>query len=298
MKRKGVINHGARVGDSSYGARRSGKAPGGFWVTQQHPVNSFPEGSSIAPYGPVGFSINGGIRAPSSYVGRSSAMSRTYTPFSGAFPKGNGGHLGTYRRGTEVFSVNSARVMVEGEQCKYIKPSTVSTQTMVMKKNHGTQYPCYWVQPTYPTSAMDQTASQGVYTAQKRVQSDTKADINNSALYASAKDDKCSCNNISSKSQNTSYVASQVLRSGQYGYTKTTHIPLDASVHLDRVQRRCRMPQGPQKPFPFAMNGNNGARCESDGCGTFPVAQIWYKTPPDWYWHPRRDANVVCDGSA
>jgi len=280
MKRKGILKHGARVGDCSEGTKQSAKSPGGYWVNKQPYFNYFPL-TDAAPYGPVGFSINGGMRAPSSYIGRSSAMSRTYTPFHGAFAKGNGGTNGTYHRGDEVMTMTAARVIVEGEQYKYIKPSTVSNQTMLVTKYYPyyrASYPFRWVQPTYPTGTQDQNTSQGVYTHSKRIQCNNKDDINQEIRYVEDCRDTCQ--------KKTTYTASHVLRNGQYGYTKSTHNPLDSSVHLDRLQRKCQMPKGLQKPFPFHLNGGAGssrAKCDSDNCGVFPVAQVWYKTPPDWY---------------
>ena len=86
FKRKSVIK---------YGSKRSGIAPGGYWLPQGpfgHSLVSLQ--SAINHPGPVGFSLNGPHRNVG-YIGKSSAMSKNGTPFRGTQPLGCGGHLGT-----------------------------------------------------------------------------------------------------------------------------------------------------------------------------------------------------------
>jgi hypothetical protein len=154
FKKKSVIQ---------YGSKRSGKPPGGYWLPQGpfgHSTLSLQ--SAINNYGPVGFSLNGPHRNVG-YIGKSSAMSKNGTPFRGTQPLGSGGHLGTYARPEPVY--NSNRVIVEGDQWQYVKPTVLTTYGMLEKKYKWIKngvYPNYWVQPNY-TGTQTDTKSQGMY---------------------------------------------------------------------------------------------------------------------------------------
>ena len=93
FKRKSVIN---------YGSKRSGTAPGGFWLPQG-PFGHATEGlkEAIQNYGAAGFSINGGHRNIGG-VGRDMKMSKSGTPYRGTQPIGWGGTFGKYPSATLV----------------------------------------------------------------------------------------------------------------------------------------------------------------------------------------------------
>ena len=90
FKKKSVIN---------YGANRSGKPPGGYWLPQGpfgHATSALKQ--AIHNYGAVGFSINGPHRNVG-YIGKDSKFSRNGTPFRGVHAYGNGGKFGKSEKG-------------------------------------------------------------------------------------------------------------------------------------------------------------------------------------------------------
>jgi hypothetical protein len=93
FKRKSVIN---------YGSKRSGTAPGGYWLPQG-PFGHATTGLELATKYPnnSGFSINGGHRNIGG-VGRDMKMSKSGTPFRGLHPIGFGGSKGSYPTGSPV----------------------------------------------------------------------------------------------------------------------------------------------------------------------------------------------------
>jgi hypothetical protein len=178
FKRKSVIN---------YGSKRSGIAPGGYWLPQGpfgHATTALKE--AIKNYGKAGFSINGGHRNKGG-VGRDMKMSKSGTPYRGTQPIGFGGTYGKYPSATLIGSTengiqstgsvpnaHSKQVAVEpllnsrvvdtmGTQYLYVKPSTLSTYGMLDKKyrwaRYG-QYPNYWVQPIFTGNLIDNKSQQ------------------------------------------------------------------------------------------------------------------------------------------
>ena len=275
FKKKSVIQ---------YGSKRSGSAPGGVWLPQGpfgHATLALQQALQV--YGPVGFSINGGHRNVG-YVGKSYAMSKSGTPFRGTQPMGSGGLYGRYPRPEPVFNVN--RVIVEGTQYQYIKPTVLTTYGMLEKKYrwvHNGQYPNYWVQPVN-TGNLTDSSSQGVYIHEKTVANMCVNDVNNPEKYEGYI--KCvgsaNCKNSNSIIKST---YDNVASNGQY--TKQLYQPNPSSQHTLQIQRKCAYPTGAQKPFPFAVQTGSGiltggTRVTNVGssCGT---SQNIYLTPPAWY---------------
>jgi hypothetical protein len=275
LKRKSVIQ---------YGSKRSAKPPGGYWLPQG------PFGAStkmleqaIQNPGPVGFSLNGPHRNVG-YVGKDSKFSKNGTPFRGTQPMGSGGLYGRYPRPEPVYNVN--RVIVEGTQYQYVKPTVLTTYGMLTKKYrwvHSGQYPNYWVQPVN-TGNLSDSNSQGLYIHDKTVANMCVTDTNNTEIYEGYR--KC----VNSTICNDSYsiiksTYDNVASNGQY--TKQLYQPVPSSQHTLQIQRKCAYPTGEQKPFPFAVQTGTGiltggTRVTSVGssCGT---SQNIYLTPPAWY---------------
>lgn len=277
FKKKGVIN---------YGSNKSGKPPGGIWI-RQGPFGNSPLFSLASPCS-TGFSINGGTRNVG-YIGKSSAFSKTGTPFKGEYPKGYGGCCGTYKNSEPVMNFPEVRGITEGEQYKYIKPSVLSTYGMLHKKYkwiYSGQYPNYWVQPQSANDNMSHNGSQQLYIQTKAAANDCVVDVNASEKYVDHKicGPPLGCNAVTNTA--TATIAKRKgfnsLTSFR-GYTKNLYQPQTSSQHTLRIQRKCSNPIGPQKPFPFASNGGNnftkGIHYEPP-----PISQIYYKNPPEWYW--------------
>lgn len=251
-----------------YGSKRSGKTPGGYWL----PQGPFGSAGSILKeaaqnYGAVGFSLEGPHRNVG-YVGKESRMSSSGTPFRGKYAVGWGGTNGQYPYSQPVFNVN--RAIVLGQQWQYVKPSVLSTKGMLQKKYrwiHNGQFPNYWVQPNYSFSNQSDTKSQGMYLHTKTTSSMCVTDVNASAKYVG--NIKCSQPNLFGNST-AQFTYDDLARNGPYG--KHLHQADPSSIHTLRIQRRCANPIGPQKPFPYATNG--------DACNS---TDIIYTSPPDWY---------------
>jgi hypothetical protein len=275
FKKKGVIN---------YGSKRSGKPPGGYWLTQGPFGGKL---SSVGAPGPVGFSINGGTRNIG-YVGKESKFSKQGTPFYGQFAKGSGGIRGTYPRTEPIF--NALEAIVLGSQYQYIKPSVLSTKGMLEKRfkwiNNG-QYPNHWVQPVYPTGTQSDNASQGLYVQTKAAQNITVNNTNKPQkfLFYYKKGGPFGCR---TQMGGLNYKIAE----SNGPYTKDLYIPQDASQYTLQVQRRCANPSGSQKPFPFATNGGSNNSGPGINFAPPPVSQQVYLTPPAWY--TRGNANNQC----
>jgi len=274
FKRKAVIN---------YGSNRSGKPPGGLWVSQG-PFGNRSKGNgefSLLSPGTAGFSINGGTRNVG-YIGKSSAFSKNGTPFYGQFPRGSGGCCGTYSSPQPLMNSPLVRGITQGQQFEYIKPSVLSTKGMLEKKykwiNNG-QYPNYWVQPQNANDNLSDNGSQWLYIQTKAAANDCVVDTNKPEIYVGhrIKGGPTGC------STTTAHYTSFNTISSNAGYTKTLYQPQDSSQHTLRIQRKCANPIGPLKPFPFATNGGS-----NNSKGNYytppPISQVYYKTPPAWYW--------------
>jgi hypothetical protein len=271
FKKKSVIQ---------YGSKRSAKPPGGYWLPQgPFGNNTYLLETAKENYGPVGFSLNGPHRNVG-YVGKDSKFSKNGTPYRGVHAMGNGGTFGRYPVSEPVF--NSNRVIVEGDQYMYVKPTVLTTKGMLEKRfrwAYNGKYPSFWVQPVYTGNQTD-TKSQGLYIQDKSAANDCVIDVNNEAKYAGyIRCDRAACKNSEFKMK-----YNDIARNGLY--TKTIHQPITSSQQTLRIQRKCVNPLGPQKPFPFAVQTGTGIltggiRVSNVGssCGTGPTML----TPPAWY---------------
>jgi hypothetical protein len=284
FKRKGVI---------LYGQRRSGvpNSDTYFWQNQ----GPFGPSTDIVNVGTTGFSINGG-RRNIGYVGRSSAMSQSGTPFRGVHAKGNGGICGRYPVGQP--SMNAGNTFTEGIQFKYIKPSVLSTKGMLERKYkwiHNGTYPNYWVQPVYGNNSLSDNASQGVYLRNLAVANMLVTDTNNPEKY----DGKCICGPGATTGNSVSASTGGIVKNTYNrnvietvrGYTKSLYTPPDSSEHTLQIQRRCINQAGHLKPFPFAVN--NGGSINSINTKLLsPIRTVYYNSPPEWYLQQ----NLNCSG--
>lgn len=298
FKRKSVIN---------YGSKRSGTAPGGYWLPQGpfgHSTKALKD--AINNYGAVGFSINGGRRNIGG-VGRDMKMSKSGTPYRGTQPIGFGGTFGKYPSATLVGNssagstgaipnahskqaavdpvLNSRVVDTMGTQYLYIKPSTLSTYGMLDKKYRWAwygQYPNYWVQPNYTGNQTD-TKSQWLYIQNKAAANTCNLKVNNVGTYeghvVGCGPTLCTPGRSTAK-----FKYNDMARNAPY--TKTLYQPVSYAQYNLYLTRGCNNPIGPQKPFPFAVQtGSSQAAAGTSitsfasGCGTSNV----YLTPPEWY---------------
>lgn len=254
-----------------YGSNVSGKPPGGIWLNR----GPFGKGGTFGAGGAVGFSSVGGNRNVG-YVGQSMAMSRNGTPFHGVNAMGSGGCCNKYYNRDFVYNVN--RVIVLGDQSKYIKPSNVSayqaTHTKYRWINSG-QYPNYWVQPNYTGNQTD-TVSQGAYIQNVSNANSCKIDINNSDRYVGhvVNHGPTDCYTTTAR-----FKFNSMTRNAPY--TKTIKQPLNSSQYTTYMQRGCAFPKGKNKPFPFVVNGE---------CNT---TNDTYVVPPAWYTSDKNDSGVL-----
>ena len=297
FKRKSVIN---------YGSKRSGIAPGGFWLPQGpfgHSTKTLKE--AIQNYGTVGFSINGGRRNIGG-VGRDMKMSKSGTPYRGTQPIGFGGTFGKYPSATLIGNddqstgvipnANSKQAAVEpvlnsrvvdtmGSQYLYVKPSVVSTYGMLDRKYRWARYgkyPNYWVQPNY-TGNQTATSSQGLYVQNLAAANTCSLNVNNVGTYE-GKFVGCGPTLCTPGRSTARFKFNDMVRNAPY--TKTLYQPVSYSQYNLYLTRGCNNPIGPQKPFPFAVQtGSSQAAAGTSitsfasGCGTSNV----YLTPPEWY---------------
>jgi hypothetical protein len=298
FKRKSVIN---------YGSKRSGSAPGGYWLPQG-PFGHSTNGLQFAKsnYGPAGFSINGGHRNVGG-VGRDMKMSKSGTPYRGTQPIGFGGTYGKYPSATLVGNaatgstgalpnagskqpavqpvLNSRIVDTMGTQYLYIKPSTLSTYGMLAKKYrwaYNGQYPNYWVQPNYTGDQTD-SASQGLYIQNLAAANTCNLKVNNDGTYE-GHDVTCGPTLCTPGRSTAGFKYNDMARNAPY--TKTLGQPVSYGQYNLYLTRGCNNPLGAQKPFPYAVQTGTGIRAGGtsitsigNACGTANV----YLTPPEWY---------------
>lgn len=246
MKKKSVVQ---------YGSNRSGKPPGGYWL----PQGPFGKRTamlerSIRHYGPEGFSLQGTHRNVG-YIGQNMRASRQGTPFRGVHPIGNGGSGGNYATPLPSYNVN--RVIVQGDQYLYVKPSVISTRGMLRKKYkylYNGQYPNYVVKDNYTGDKTD-NASQGIYLHKLAASNTCVVDVNNGEKFEGY---KARCGPTNCSTSTAKYKFNGMAANGPY--TKTTKQSQDSSTHTLNIQRPCTHPTDAQKPFPVANNGN-GAPC-------------------------------------
>jgi hypothetical protein len=300
FKRKSVIN---------YGSKRSGSAPGGVWLPQG-PFGHSTNGLQLAIHnpGPVGFSINGGHRNVGG-VGRDMKMSKSGTPYRGTQPIGFGGTYGKYPSATLVGNttngiqstgavpnaqskapvvqpvLNSRIVDTMGSQYIYIKPSVLSTYGMLRQKYRWAytgKYPNFWVQPNYTGNQTD-SASQGLYIQNLASANTCNIKVNNVGTYEGhiVKSGPTLCTPGRSTAQ---FKYNDMVRNAPY--TKTLGQPVSYGQYNLYITRGCNNPIGPQKPFPYAVQGGTGIKTGGismtsvgSSCGTSNI----YLTPPEWY---------------
>jgi hypothetical protein len=270
----------------SSATKRSGKTPGGYWLTQgpfgNNTLKNVMLEDSIKNYGSVGFSLNGSHRSIS--VGKDMKMSKQGTRFRGQYPYGNGGNGGQYFEAIPVMNAGEAIVEVKGNQWEFVKPTVTTTKNMIRQKYKGIftgKYPNTWVQPVYTGNQTD-TASQGLYVQNKAAANYCWYDVNNVALYENYY--KCLCQHGVVKDPKG---YKMVIQQSIAPYTKTIHQPKDSSDYTLRVQRKCQDPKSWQKPFPFAVSNGTGQSAAgtsitsfANSCGS---ANKVYLTPPEWY---------------
>ena len=262
LKKKGVIQFGSSI---------SGNRKGGSWLNQG-PFG--PNGNIGGQVGP-GFSINGGIRS-GTYIGKNMSMSRNGTSFRGIHARGSGGVGGTYPRVEPNWNAGLAYVEITGNQAKYIKQSTLSTDGMLEKKymwiNNG-QYPNNWVQPD---NNLPYNSSQWVYIQNKAAANDCVSDVNATEKYIG---NIKLCTTTNYPLSRTTYNS----KAANGAYTKEIKIAQTASQYTLKVQRKCANPLNNQKPFPFAANNNSRASSGSTNYKPPPISTPTYFTPPEWY---------------
>lgn len=252
MKNKSVIKHGSK---------RSGVPPGGFWL----PQGPFGGGSGVKPaqldlsikqYGPVGFSLSGTHRN-TGYVGQNMGMSKSGTPFRGLNPMGAGGCCSKYKRPLPVYNVN--KVITQGDQYLYVKPSVLSEPGMLRKKFryiYNGQYPNYIVKDVFTGNKTD-NASQGVYLSKLSAANDTVIDVNKEIKYVT---DTKSCGPPGCRPKPPTAKYNTIAAQGRF--TKHTKNPIDSSSYTLYVRRQCATSdcEPTKKPQPVPDNGN-GSPC-------------------------------------
>jgi len=272
FKRKSVIQ---------YGSKRSGKGPGGIWLPQGpfgHVTGELE--AAIKNVGPVGFSVNGTHRNVGG-VGKSYAMSKSGTPYRGIHAIGWGGEYGRYVRAEPL--LNSQEVDTLGQQYLFVKQSVLSTKGMLEKKYRWAytgKYPNYWVQPNYTGNQTD-TKSQGLYVQNLASANTSSLKVNSTGLYEGyiVNSGPTLCGTSTAL-----FTYDDMARNGPY--TKTLHQPVSYAQYNLYITRGCNNPQGPQKPFPYAVNtGSDYAAAGTSitsfgsGCNTSNT----YLAPPEWY---------------
>lgn len=300
FKKKSVIN---------YGSKRSGKAPGGYWLPQGpfgHSTKALKDAINSLRDGPVGFSINGGHRNIGG-VGRDMKMSKSGTPYRGTQPIGWGGTYGKYPSATIVGNssqqssgavpnagskqavvepvLNSRIVDTMGTQYLYIKPSVLSNYGMLDKKYRWAwygQYPNRWVQPNYTGNQTD-SASQWLYIQNKAAANTCNLKVNNVGTYEGHVVG-CGPTLCNPGRSTAGFKFNDMARNGPY--TKTLYQPVSYSQYNLYLTRGCNNPIGAQKPFPFAVTTGSSQSAAgtsitsfASGCNTGPV----YLAPPEWY---------------
>lgn len=298
FKRKSVIN---------YGSKRSGSAPGGFWLPQGpfgHSTQVLK--SAIDNYGASGFSINGSHRNVGG-VGKDMKMSKSGTPYRGTYAIGFGGKFNKYPSATLIGNVqtqttgaipnaasklpvvepllNSRVANTMGTQYLYVKPSVLSNYGMLDKKYKWARfgkYPNYWVQPNYSGNQTD-SASQGLYVQNLASKNTCSLNVNNVRTYQ-GNIIACGPTLCLGGRSTARFKYNNMARNAPY--TKTLYQPVSYSEYNSHIARRCNNPLGPQKPFPFAVQtgttqsaAGTSITSFASGCGT----SANYLTPPEWY---------------
>ncbi len=243
----------------SSATKRSGKPPGGYWVTQgpyglPTSLTSVMYSDAINHYGPSGFSLQGSHRSIS--VGKDMKFSQQGTRYRGIHAIGNGGTQGRYFRAEPVLNAGDGIITVAGNQWEFIKPSVLSTKGMLKKRfrwAYSGQYPNNWVQPNYTGNQTD-SASQGLYIQQLSAAADCVVDVNDQEKYV---DHRVSCGSTLCQTTPARGYKMNLMQSNA-AYTKTIKQPQDSSQHTLHIQRKCIDQRPDQKPFPYAVQTGTG----------------------------------------
>ena len=164
MKRKSVVLYGTKKSGRSTIAGGDG-GNGVFWMnrTPYGCSQAFTSTPPMVSVGTNGFSINGPTRNRG-YIGKTYAVSRHGTRYSGIHPYGHGGSGGRYYHAEPV--LNSGGMDIYGNQRLFIKPSVISHQNMMRKKYFGLSggtAPSNKVNEMMYTGNMTDNSSQGAY---------------------------------------------------------------------------------------------------------------------------------------
>jgi len=247
---------------TKYVKRKSGKDGDNSWVMSQGPCCKNKAINGQLHSNSVGFSINGGHRSIS--VGKDMKFSNQGTKFRGIHPCGNGGKNGRYVQSQPIFNIGlgNSKILIRGNDSKYIKKSVISTTGMLRRKNsniYNGQFPNNIVQPNYTGNLVD-NASQGMYI-------DAKSAINNNVVDT---------NDITKYEDHHLLCCNPKIKSSINNYTKSIYNPQTANQYTLRLRRQCMNPTGTQKPFPYkTQTGSSSAAC---------VSTVDY-VAPDWYWN-------------
>lgn len=282
------------INSSSTATKISGKATNNYWIYQgpygkkgNLPSDIF-EASLTGPgyymASNAGFSINGSNRNVGG-IGNNMKFSKSATPYRGTYPKGWGGTRGRYPDGPDNVSLNIMPVLTGvAIQDAIVKPSVLSTRGMLARRFrwiHSGQYPNYWVQPVYTGNQTD-TASQGLYVQNKSAANYIWYDVNDTANYV----DYYKAYGSTGCQTTPARGYTMAIQQANAPYTKTLHIPKDASDYTLRIQRKCQNPVGFQKPFPYAVQTGTGilrGGVNVDSVGSACNTSNTYVVPPDWY---------------
>ena len=257
------------INSASSATKSSGKPTNNYWIYQGPygrkgilPSEIFKkslfgfEGKNYYTASNAGFSITGSYRNVGG-VGASMRFSKSATPYRGKYPKGWGGNRGRYPDGPNEVSLNIMPVHTGvAIQNSIVKPPVLSTKGMLERRfrwiNSG-QYPNYWVQPDYTGNQTD-SASQGLYIHNKAAANYCTYDVNTPEKYVDyfVRCGATGCQTTPARGYTMS------IQQSNAPYTKTLHIPKDASDYTLRIQRRCTNPVGFQKPFPYAVQTGTG----------------------------------------
>jgi hypothetical protein len=282
------------INSSSSATKRSGKATNDYWIYQgpygrKGSLSSVIfeaslNGQNFYNASNAGFSINGSYRNVGA-VGGHMRFSKSSTPYRGVYPKGWGGTYGRYPDGANnrVLNINPVTTGV-AIQNGIVKPSVLSTKGMLERRfrwiNSG-QYPNNWVQPIYTGNQTD-SSSQGLYIHNKSAANDNWYDVNDPGVYVDyyVRCGSSGCNTTPARGYKMN------IQQSNAPYTKNLHRPKDSSDYTLRVQRRCQVPVGFQKPFPYAVQTGTGVlrgginvNNVASACNTSNTVVV----PPDWY---------------
>jgi hypothetical protein len=285
FKRKSVIN---------YGSKRSGTAPGGYWLPQG-PFGHATTALELAIRYPnnSGFSINGGHRNIGG-VGRDMKMSKSGTPFRGLHPIGFGGSKGSYPTGSPVGGTfgTSPTSYQSGTLVGSVQDGIQSTGVIRNFGNKG-----QIVEPLLNARVVDTLGSQYLYIKPSVVSTygllqrkykwayygkypnywvqpnytGNQTDTKSQQLYIQ---NKAAANTCNLKVNNQGTYEGYVIKSGptlctpgrstasftyndmarNAPYTKTIKQPVSYTQYNLYLTRGCNNPIGAQKPFPYATS--------------------------------------------